>query len=372
MSEDMTPLRKNTNKKGLGRGLGSLLGEVGVSASGEEASEPAKPQTHQIKPEEKATVAAPVATVPKIVTPANASIVAAQTAPVQKPNVTAAPTSTASPAPLAATVVPDESRIWMVPIEKVVANKDQPRKVFDPERLEELARSIKEKGILLPILTRKISTGEFEIIAGERRWRAAQLSGAKEVPIIIRKSENREVLELALIENIQRQELNPIEEADAYIMLASRYNLTQQQIAEKVGKDRATVANLMRLSALTAEVKSMVRSGELQLGQAKVIMSLESPIDQIKAAKKVIQLRLSVRATEKLVQKIKEKSDEASNDQELDLNLTHIRSVTTELQSLLGTKVQVDMNGQRSKVSIQFYSTPELNQFIDRLRKLKQ
>jgi ParB family transcriptional regulator, chromosome partitioning protein len=333
MSEELTPLRKNT-KKGLGRGLGSLLGET-VTAYDETGFER-------------------VETVKKV-----------DAAPATEPTKAQAPT------------ILDTERIWSVGIEKIIPNREQPRKQFEPTKLQELANSIKEKGILQPIVARKVADGKFEIIAGERRWRAAQLAGAHEVPVILKVTDNQDALELALIENIQRHDLNAIEESEAYQFLGARYGLTQQEIADKVGKDRSTVANLMRLSALSSEVKTLVKNGELQLGHAKALLAIVDPKEQTQLAKKAVQLNLSVRATEKMVAKIRGEGAEET-DLKVDLaeaeglSASDIATLTSELQGLLGTKVEIAGQGKRSKVSILFYSTPELNQFIEKLRRLRK
>ncbi len=276
-------------------------------------------------------------------------------------------------APVPAAVIeqiPETARIWTVGIEKVIPNKEQPRKFFEPTKLQELANSIKAKGILLPIVVRKIEGGKFEIVAGERRWRASQLAGIKDVPIIIKNAERAEALELALIENIQRQDLNPLEEAEAYLQLTSRYGLTQQQVADRVGKDRVTVANLLRLMGLTAEVKALVRNGELQLGQAKVLLAIQDPNAQTKLAKKVVQLRLSVRATEKLVAKFNANESGELEIDEPQIAQRDLRPIMSELQKIFGTKVDVDSAKDKTKITFHFYSVAELNQYLDKVRRV--
>ncbi|MEQ1663897.1 MAG: ParB/RepB/Spo0J family partition protein [Bdellovibrionales bacterium] len=319
MSEDLAPLRK-IQKKGLGRGIGSLLGEM--TSSQEEASE-TKIETPIQKREELST----------------------------------------------------KDRVIEAAIENLYANKEQPRRMFDQEKLKELSESIKQKGILLPIIVRKRSDGKLEIIAGERRWRASQLAGLKTVPVLIKEIEAQESLELALIENIQRQDLNPMEEAEAYSILINKYGLTQLQIAEKVSKDRVTIANLLRLTNFGTEIKQYIKEGSLQLGQAKVLLGVEDQRLQNQLAKRVVSKKLSVRATELLVQKAKALTQQGlssnfnSIDKSQQLNLINL---TNELKALLGTKVELDMNGHKTKLSIQFYSKEELNQFIDKLRATKQ
>lgn len=322
MSEEVdfsTPRR--INKKALGRGLGSLLRESVTDAPATEITE--KPTSEP--------------TAPRAV---------------------------------------DKDRIWSIAIEKLRPNKEQPRKTFEPEGIQELANSIKEKGMLLPVVARKISEHQFEIIAGERRWRAAQRAGLQVVPVIFRDAENQDALELALIENIQRKELLPIEEAEAYGTLAVRYGLTQQEIAQKVGKERSTISNLLRLLGLAPEVKLMMRENKLPLGQAKVILALEQPQSQILAAKKVVAGQLSVRATENLVAKLKEDSLQNGHPTSSDehhltgkVNKTELNALKGELQKILGTRVEVEFNGTTGKVSAYVYSAAELNQLIDKLRK---
>ena len=301
MSEEVQTIRK-ANKQALGRGLGSLLGEI-----------------HQ-------------AALPS-----------------------GSPVSDGS-----------TQKIWKMGIEKIFPNTNQPRKHFDQTKLLELSQSIKENGIILPIVARPLPTGEYEIIAGERRWRAAQLAGLKEVPVIVREAQNEETLELALIENIQRDDLNALEEAEAYAMLANKYALTQQQIAEKVGKDRATVANLLRLLNLAPEVKALVKSGELQLGQAKALLTAADHKLQTRLAKKAAQLKLSVRAVEKIIAR---ELDGEKNEQD-GAELTAVRQLAQELQHLIGTKVAIQSVGKTRAMTLTFYSDEELNQFVEKLRKL--
>jgi ParB family chromosome partitioning protein len=317
MSEDIQPLRKNS-KRALGRGLGSLLGEISAPSP-----EPIKNET------------------------ADSGL--PRGAPPQSPTS-------------------NENRVWKVAIEKVIPNKSQPRRHFDQGKLLELAQSIKENGIILPVVARAVANGQFEIIAGERRWRAAQMAGLQEIPVILRAVENKESLELALVENIQRHDLNPLEEAEAYSVLAEKYALTQQQIAEKVGKDRATVANLLRLTHLSTEVKSLVKSGELQQGQAKVLLGITDPKMQIRLAKKAAQLKLSVRAVEKMVAKELIRVAPTKSLAEV----TALDQVKQELQRILGTKVAIQSAGKKTTVSVSFYSAPELNQFLEKLRKLSK
>jgi ParB family chromosome partitioning protein len=271
------------------------------------------------------------------------------------------------------TSIPERARIWQLAIEKIVPNKEQPRKVFLPEELKELAASIKEKGIIQPILVRKLEgSDQYQLIAGERRWRAAQIAGHKEVPAIIKDLDTRNVLEVALIENIQRQDLNPVEECEAYVLLARKYNLTQAEIADRVGKDRATVANVMRIAQLSPDVREMLLKNELQLGQAKLLLGVDDKKAQEELAKKIHRQGLSVRATERLVSQWKQKKslgegihiveDEVERDEKL------YRSLASELQKELGTRVNIEFSGSRGRLSIDFYSDAELNKVVDKIR----
>lgn len=364
MSEELTPTRKMPRKP-LGRGLGSLLGEPNKLSE-----DPLPAPVSQVKP---VVVTSPSATPIAATTVTTAApTVAAAAKPASAGPVSAPPTPVAAPAAPAPTVTLNtENRVWTLSIEKVNPNKDQPRKIFAPEQLKELADSIKEKGIIQPILVRSTDkAGQYEIIAGERRWRAAQLAGLKEVPALIKSTTPRETLELALIENIQRADLNPIEEAEAYAHLAKSYNLTQQEMAQKVGKERVTVANVMRLLQLHPEVRDMVKRNELQLGQAKVLLALTELDLQLQVAKKAVRQGLTVRALEKLVAKAKESGDDLDIlDDNKDLERKMMKELETELQKRLGTRVNIEEQGGKGKLTIHFYSIDELNQVVDRIRK---
>ncbi len=262
--------------------------------------------------------------------------------------------------------IKDTARIWQIDVAKIFPNLDQPRKVFDPGALKELSESIKEKGVIQPILCRKINENKFEIIAGERRWRATQLAGMHEVPVILKETSNQEVLELALIENIQRQDLNPIEEAEAYGHLLRAHSLTQQQLANKMGKERATIANMLRLLNLGPEVKKMVSHKDLLLGQAKVLLSITDLREQKKLALRIVRDKLSVRATEKLIKKARISKLPPSEVQEA--RGRHVDHLAEQLQKVLGTKVSIDYSDGKGKLSIYFYSDSELNELSDKVK----
>ncbi|MFN7728896.1 MAG: ParB/RepB/Spo0J family partition protein [Bdellovibrio sp.] len=265
--------------------------------------------------------------------------------------------------------VSPEARIWQVAVDKLRPSAYQPRGVFEKDKLQELAQSIRVSGILQPIVARKLTNGSFEIIAGERRWRAAQLAGLHDVPVILKTLGDRETLEMALVENIQREDLNPLEEADAYQRLAQEFNLTQQQVAEKVGKDRATVANSIRLLQLPEVVREMLNRQEISVGHAKVLLSMTNASDMSKWAKKAVAESLTVRKLEKAVQETLAPQKKATPG--LDTNVTErlISGLSDELQKLLGTKVNIDYQNSKGKILIHFYSDDELSQLIDRMRE---
>jgi ParB family chromosome partitioning protein len=349
MTENKT---QKKNKKGLGRGLGSLIGEnTKVNSFSEK----------QHSENSKAKI------VGKIDFQKDKNSALSQG--FQEPEVRVVEKIVEKPVEkIVEQKIPDTSRIWSVDISKIVRNKKQPRKDFEKQALEELAASIKEKGVLQPIVCRKLDNGSFEIVAGERRWRASQLAELREVPVILKEASNQEALELALIENIQRQDLNPIEEAEAYNLLAKEYNLTQQQLADKTGKDRATVANVLRLLNLSTEVRAMVSSSELSLGQAKVLLSVADEKAQRKLARKIAKDKLSVRATEKLVKNYKLGGSTNASSSSSDENKIFVKELSQQLQKTLGRKVTIDYNQAKGKVSLYFYSDAELNDIAEKVQ----
>lgn len=364
MSENAQTGKNQKNAKGLGRGLGSLLGGSGDGAFSKTAPglENALETLNAKLPSQKdPAIQAGFVENKSPAAPVENKSAPAQAAPAPAP-VAAAPVPQTPVQP----VVPPHMRVWNIAIEKIFPNPNQPRQVFDKEPLEELSHSIREKGIIQPLLVRKSEDDTFEIIAGERRWRAAQLAGLKEVPALLKDSPDQEVLELALIENIQRENLNPIEESEAYEFLMKKHNLTQQDLATKVGKDRATVANMLRLLNLQPGVRQMVSRKELSMGQAKVLLSITDGKLQEKIAEKAKNDSLSVRALEKLVAKAKESGGEKALSE--DLPTKAARNLGEELQKLIGSKVQLDYDKGKGKIVIHFYSDSELNQIADTLR----
>lgn len=281
-------------------------------------------------------------------------------------------TLTAQPAPVK---VDELAQIWKIAVDKLHPNPNQPRTTFEPSALAELSASIKEKGILQPIVARRLDERNFEIIAGERRWRAAQQAGLHEVPVILKKVEAQDAFELAIIENIQRQDLDPVEEAEAYEHLMREFKLTQQLVSEKVGKDRATIANSLRLLVLPTVVKDLLRKRELSAGHAKVLLGIDDILEQSRLAHRIVNEKLSVRATEQLVQQLKRKDVPASakpgTDSGLDVDVSKrlVAGLAAELQKLIGTKVSIDYANSKGKLAISFYSDEELNAITDKIRK---
>ncbi len=275
--------------------------------------------------------------------------------------------------------IPAESRIWKIAIDKIVPGLFQPRKTFEKEKIEELAQSIRENGILQPIAVRKRPAGGFEIIAGERRWRAAQVAGLHEIPALIKTLGDKEVLQLAIIENVQREDLDPIEEAEGYARLIKEFSYSQQDVATRVGKDRATVANALRLNSLPNQIKEMISLKNISSGHAKVILSLDNHDHQLEVAKQVIQKGLSVRALESLVKQKKagiSTTEDLDSQQTLsamdpkhDLKKSLAQELANQLQKKLGTKVVIQYNEGRGNLNIQFYTDDQLNQIFETICK---
>jgi ParB family chromosome partitioning protein len=241
----------------------------------------------------------------------------------------------------------------------------QPRKDFSAESLGELADSIREQGIVQPLIVRR-KDDHFELIAGERRWRAAQMAGLAEVPVIVRQVEDRAVLELALIENLQRENLNAIEEAQGYAQLIGQFSLTQEQAAVKVGKSRVVIANSLRLLKLAPELQIYLREGRLSVGHAKVLLGLSSPDEQRLAATRILQKSLSVRQTEELVASFLNRPQPKTGAKSVLATTTdaHLASLQDRLQQRFGTKVLLRFHQGKGAVEIKFYSDDDLERFL--------
>ena len=249
------------------------------------------------------------------------------------------------------------------PIESISPNPHQPRQNFSDSELIELADSIKEKGVIQPILVSKTKDG-FQLIAGERRWRAAQKAGLDTIPVWIRDVSPEETLELALIENIQRKDLNPIEESSAYQELMQRFHLTQEALSKRVGKDRSTIANFLRLLKLPAIIQQDLIDGQLTTGHARMLVAIESPSAQKEVRDRIIRKSLSVRQTEDLVKKMVTRKKAKSPITETD---PYVESLSKDLQKSLGTKVLIRRTGKKGRIIIEFYSDEDLGRLIDQL-----
>jgi ParB family chromosome partitioning protein len=250
-----------------------------------------------------------------------------------------------------------------IEIQKIKPNPEQPRKIFNKEGLKELSASIREKGILQPVIVRRGKNDFYYLIAGERRWRAASLAGLKKIPALTRESTPAEALEIALVENIQRDDLNPIEMAEAFQRLTAEYQHTQESLSRRIGKDRATVANYIRLLKLPYEVKDLVNNESLSMGHARAILSLSTKMSQLNAARVVVKKGLNVRETEFLCKRLSEPSSSKGNKQRVkDPNIVALEE---RLRQSLGTKVRIKHRGKRGKIEIEYYSLDELDRLLD-------
>jgi len=259
-------------------------------------------------------------------------------------------------------------------INKVEPNREQPRKKFDEDALLELSESIKQFGVLQPLLVTE-RDDYYEIIAGERRWRAAKMAGVKEVPVIIKKLTEQEIMEISLIENIQREDLNPIEEAQAYKRLLTEFNLKQDEVAERVSKSRTAVTNAMRLLKLNDKVQQMLIDEMLTTGHARALLAIEDQDKQYEIAQKIFDEKLSVRDTEKLVKNIQnQKPEDTTSADKIDPQLLAVyHDLEEQMKVLLGTKVHINpKNDKKGKLEIEYYSQDELDRIIDLIRTVER
>ena len=249
-------------------------------------------------------------------------------------------------------------------------NSEQPRKNFDEESLQELADSIKQYGILQPLIVQKKGS-HYEIIAGERRWRAAKLAGITDVPVLIREYDKQQTMEIALIENVQRADLNPIEEAQAFQQLIQEFHLTQEEIANRVSKNRATITNSMRLLKLDSRVQDMLAEGKISSGHARALLGLEDRERQYQVAVKIVEEKLSVRDVEKLVKMMNRPPKEKKPEKGPDIDLIY-RQVEDKLKSIMGTKVVINQKDKnKGRIEIEYYSQEELERLIELMESLK-
>jgi ParB family transcriptional regulator, chromosome partitioning protein len=322
------------SKSALGRGLGALLGTAPARA------------------------VAPAAPAPP-----------APTATVVAPKPTAAPANPfAAPSPAVPTPTSDtRDRVLRVKLEKIRPSPMQPRKEFSPEALQELADSIKEQGIIQPLIVRDRQT-HYELIAGERRWRASQLLNLAEVPVIVREADDRAVLELALIENLQRENLNPMEEALGYAQLIGQFALRQEDVGLKVGKSRVAVANSLRLLKLAPDVQVLVRDGKLSVGHAKVILGLPHAAQQKLAVERAMKDGLTVRQTEELVSRLLNQPNitpgKASHGVTITSRDAHVVAVENKVREKFGTKVQLRYRAGKGSLEVKFFNDADLERIL--------
>ena len=262
-----------------------------------------------------------------------------------------------------------------IDINKIEPNNSQPRKNFNEDSLQELADSIKQHGMIEPLIVQQGEKGFYRIIAGERRWRAAKIAGLKEIPVIVKDYTNQEIMEIALIENIQREDLNPIEEAEAFQKLIEEYHLKQDEIAEKVSKSRVAITNALRLLKLDEKVRQMVIEDKIKSGHARALLAIEDLELQYNTAIKVFDEKLSVRETEKLVKNLSKddkKQEEKKIPAEEQLQVVYAE-YAEKLKTILGTKVNINRNkdGKKGKIEIEYYSSEEFERIIDMMSHLQ-
>lgn len=263
-----------------------------------------------------------------------------------------------------------KSAYQMLPIYKVEPNPDQPRHDFDEEELQELADSIEEHGIIQPLTVRELHSGYYQIIAGERRWRAARLANLQEVPVVIIEADDKKAMELALIENLQRQDLNPVEEAMGYRSLMQDHGLTQEDAAKRVGKSRPAVANALRLLALAPEVLDKVREGSLSAGHARAVLTLKNEKKQLEAAQKIIALGLSVRQAELLCRNMGKESIPQKKEPVLQVN--YVSECEKQLSKHLGRGVKIVTGKKKGRFELEYYGEEDLQVLLDALMKLQK
>ena len=307
-------------KKGLGKGLGAIFGEDVVKENKEETEKKAKAKAEAKAAEE----------------------------------------------------MDEKGRILMQKLDLVQPNKEQPRKTFDEEKINELAESIKNYGVLQPLLVQK-NDSFYEIIAGERRWRAAKAAGLKEVPAVLKEYSKQEAMEISLIENVQRADLNPIEEALGYKQLIDEFGLTQEEIAVRVAKSRTVITNTMRLLKLDEQIQNMLVQGVITSGHARALLSLEDTQMQLKAAKEILDKKLSVRETERLVKRLqKEASGEKKEEKKKDETLALIyQDLEDRMKSVMGTKVSIhNKDKNKGRIEIEYYSEAELERIVEMIESI--
>lgn len=322
-------------KRGLGKGLGALFGEDVVEEVKQEQSEAVEKRTAAKRAREKQEAGA------------------------------------AEEGKKAALKKEEEQKEITVRISKIEPNREQPRKEFDEELMEQLADSIKKYGVLQPLLVQKKGS-MYEIIAGERRWRAAKLAGLKEVPVVIREYSPQQAMEIALIENVQRTDLNPIEEAAGYQRLMQEFHLKQEEIAERVSKNRSTITNSMRLLNLAPEVQTLLIEGRISSGHGRTLLGLEDPKLQIELARQIEATHMSVREAEKAVKLlVKGKKEKKTRPEDEALELI-FKDLENRMKTVMGTKVNISRKDRsKGKIEIEYYSESELERIVELIESIR-
>ncbi|MBP5239065.1 MAG: ParB/RepB/Spo0J family partition protein [Oscillospiraceae bacterium] len=263
-----------------------------------------------------------------------------------------------------------ETQVQTLPLSRIEPRQDQPRDQFDEERLQDLAASIARHGMIQPVIVRPIPNGDYQIIAGERRWRAARIAGLSEIPVRVLEADDRSVAELALVENLQREDLNPMEEARGYQKLISDYRLTQEEAAAGVGKSRSAVTNALRLLNLSAPVADLVERGALSAGHARALLAVEDPALQLSAAKQVLEKSLSVRKAEQLAAKLAKRSSDPPSSQDESPFVDYAAALSEELSSFLGRRVALTEKKNRGKIELYYDNADDREALIAALRSL--
>ena len=259
----------------------------------------------------------------------------------------------------------DKNNDMLISINKIKSDEEQPRKLFDSEKIAELAESIKTHGIIQPLILRKYMEDQYIIVAGERRWRAAKMAGLKEIPAVIMELSDRDILEISLIENIQRQDLNPIEEALAYRKLLNDFKITQEELSKRIGKSRAAIANTMRLTSLDERVQQYIIESILTEGHGRVLLAISDKQKQYELAQQVIDEKLSVRELERLIKKVNDEEEKDNSNENINELNPYYKEIKNQLQNYFGTKVSISNKKNKGKIEIEYYSEEDLQRILD-------
>jgi len=259
----------------------------------------------------------------------------------------------------------EESSKMLISINKIKSDEEQPRKLFDSEKIAELAESIKTHGIIQPLILRRYMEDQYIIVAGERRWRAAKMAGLKEVPVVIMELTDRDILEVSLIENIQRQDLNPIEEAIAYRKLLNDFNITQEELSKRIGKSRVAIANTIRLTNLDDRVQQYIIESIITEGHGRTLLAISDKQKQYELAQQVIDEKLSVRELERLIKRLSEEEEKEKVVWSSDVLNPYYKEITNQLQNYFGTKVNILNKKNKGKIEIEYYSEEDLQRILD-------